>query len=104
MRAGISSASSSSRNSAMALAHLRRRAVARQPACAATLGQGTYAGDVGLAFGRGDHATRIQQVEQMACLHALIVSRQRQWLWPVEQHAAFPFRVLEMAQENVGVG
>jgi hypothetical protein len=44
-----------------------------KPAFATGFRKGAHAGDVAGAFGYADHAARIEKVEQMACLDALIV-------------------------------
>ena len=54
---------------------VRPVAAALQPALAAALGQGAYAADIGGAFGDADDPARVQQIEQMARLHALVVGR-----------------------------
>ena len=51
---------------------------AREPGFGAGLGQRAHAADVGGALGDADHAARVQQVEQVAGLEALVVGRQRQ--------------------------
>ena len=77
MRAGISSESSSSSSSAIAQACAEMTAGA-QPGLGAGLGQRAHAADVGGALGHADHAARVEQVEQVAGLQALVVGRQRQ--------------------------
>src|SRR5882757_783371 len=47
------------------------------PRFAAGLGQLADAQDVALAFGYRDHAAGVEQVEDVACLDALVVGRQR---------------------------
>src|SRR3990170_4211433 len=73
MRAGISSEKSSKRRSGMAL---RPSALRPQPRLAAGLGELAYAQDVALALGHRDDAARIEQIEHVACLDALIVGGQ----------------------------
>ena len=51
-----------------------------QPGFAAGLGQRPHAADIGGALRHADHAARIQQVEGMAGLDALVIGRQRQLL------------------------
>src|SRR5579863_6844488 len=102
MRAGLSSARSSNRNSGKGLA-LHGMAAAGEPGLAAALGQCAHPADEGLALGRRDHATGVEEIEQMARLHALVVGGQRQRLRSLEQHPAFLFRIPEMALERARV-
>src|SRR5258706_15363424 len=104
MGAGISSDRSSRRNSAIVSARLGRAAATGEPALATAFGQRAYPADIGLALGHRDHAAGIQQIEQMARLHALIVCGQRQRRWPIQQDAAFPLGVLEMTEKHRGIG
>src|SRR5687767_7045912 len=104
MRAGISSEKSSSRSSAIAPA-----SCCFQPGLAAALGKFADAEDEGLALGHRDHAARIQHVESMRCLDALIIGGQRQFMAPVagallKERLAFLFGVVEVAPEDFSVG
>ena len=49
-----------------------------QPALAAALGHGPHASDVGGALGDRNDAARIQQVEAVRRLDALVIGRKRQ--------------------------
>src|SRR3546814_20105310 len=102
MRAGISSDKSSSSSSAMRLALCRFRQMppARQPGGAAGFGELADAQDVGLPLGHADDAARIQQVEQMACLEALVVGWQRQLR--SDQIAAFRLDAGEVPEPDDG--
>ena len=50
----------------------------RQPGLGAATRQRTHPADIGRALGHADHAARVEQVEQVAGLDALVVGRQRQ--------------------------
>src|SRR5262249_45112235 len=100
--------SSSSRNSPMALARhrdeggllagRRRRTATGEPGLAATLGQSAHPGDISLALGHRDDAARIQQVEDVARLPAVIIGGQRQSGLALEELGAGRLRVAEMAE------
>src|SRR3954451_16235587 len=89
MRAGISSENSSSRRSGIScalceegggVAEVRSCRAARfrmHPGVAAGLGKFAHAHDVALPLGPRDHAARIQQIEDVARLDALVIGRQR---------------------------
>src|SRR3546814_17546359 len=53
------------------------RRLGRYPGLAAGLGEGTHAADVGLALGHRDDPARVEQVEGMARLHALVIGGPR---------------------------
>src|SRR5580693_6785712 len=85
MRAGISSEKSSSRKSGMsAMSRVVRKAHvifahrAREPGFAARLRERAHPRDIGRAFRHADHTARLQHVEAMARLDALVIARQRQ--------------------------
>src|SRR5271167_1362897 len=101
MRAGISSENSSSSSSGILL-ESRQLLLTRQPGFAASLGERAHAADIGGALGDRDHAARIEQIEQMARLDALVVGRQRQRSG--EQKLALGLGVAEVAQQHLGVG
>src|SRR3546814_10270936 len=75
---------------------------------AAGLGQGAHAADVGLALGDRDDAARIEQVEDVARLHALVIGRQRHRPAPVraelQDRLALRLGVLEVPDQNIGAG
>src|SRR5690606_37585421 len=74
MRAGISSENSSSSRSGM----IRPSAGGGEPGLAAGLGEFADAQDVALPLGDRDDAARIEQIEDMAGLDALVIGRQGQ--------------------------
>src|SRR5436309_2560449 len=78
-----------------------RRILPGQPGLAARLGERADAADIGGALGHADDAARVEQVEEMARLQALIVSRQRQLA--LDQSGAFRLGVAEMRQQLGGV-
>ena len=80
-----------------------------QPGLAAGLGEIAHAQDVALALGHRDHATRIEQVEDVAGLEALVIGGQHHLVMiaPVarsEDGAAGFFRVAEMAKQRFDIG
>ena len=77
-------------------------AAGAQPGLGAGLGQGAHAADVGRALGDADHAARVQQVEQVAGLQALVVGRQRQPA--LQDRCAMLLGVGEVAEQQLGVG
>src|SRR5205823_4321037 len=62
----------------LAGAALASRPGSRQPGLAARFREGADAADIGGALGDADDATRVEQVEGMARLDALVVGRQRE--------------------------
>ena len=78
------------------------RLLAGEPAFAAGFGKGAHAADIGLALGDRDHAARIEQIEAVAGLDALVIGRQGEL--GVEQRLALLLGILEMAQQHLGVG
>ena len=90
-----------------------RGAAARgpEPGRAAGLGELAHAQDVALALGHRDHAAGVEQVEDVACLDALVVGRQRhrggarrRVARPREYLRQAAFRVAEVAEQHLGVG
>ena len=77
MRAGISSDNNSRKNSAIYGA-FRVFDLGRDPSLATGFGEVANTRDIGLALGHRDDATGVKKVEEVACLHALIVGWQRQ--------------------------
>ena len=73
-----------------------------EPGFAAGFGEGSHASDIGGAFGHRNHAARIEQIEIVARLQALVIGGQREARR--EQAFAFLLRVGEMAEQNLGVG
>ena len=80
-----------------------------QPGGAAGFGEFAHAQDVALPLGDRDHAARVEQVEGVARLDALVVGRQRHQMALAalalgEQRPAFGLGVVEVAQQRRGVG
>src|SRR5690606_41148308 len=109
--AGISSERSSSRRSGMSEApgaDGEAAGLRLEEGLAAGLGEVAHAQDVALPLGDGDDAARVEQVEGVGGLDALIVGRQhhavRLALRPLrpgfEQGTALLLRVLEMAKQD----
>src|SRR5438067_2386987 len=80
-----------------------------EPGVAARLRERAHPADIGGALGDADNAAGIEQIEQVACLQALVVGRQRQ-LWPVgtrlpgtQQRVALPLGILEMLGQDAGI-
>src|SRR5690348_7362580 len=102
MRAGISSESSSSRRSGMSgvlafVGALR----AREPGAAAGFGQCPHPRNSGRALGHADYPARVEQIEAVACLDALVIGGKRKAR--LDEGVAFLFRVLEMAGQDGGI-
>src|SRR5215471_3150591 len=105
MPAGISSESNSSSNSPGTGCVIVKQASgvgAGKPHFAACLGERSNPQDVGGAFGDADRAAGVEQIEQMARLQALIVSRERQAA--IDEAAAFLLGIGEMSGEAGGIG
>src|SRR5579862_3473396 len=100
MRAGISSVKSSNKRSGISAALARLRC-AVEPTLAAGLGERAHAADISGALGHRDDAARIEQIEAMACLDALVIGRQRQLR--LEQRAALGLGIAEMRKEALGI-
>src|SRR5579862_4055583 len=100
MRAGISSVKSSSRKSAMSAALARLRC-AVEPTLAAGFGKRAHAADIGGALRHRDDAARIEQIEAMARLDALVIGRQRQLR--LEQRATLGLGIAEMCEQALGI-
>src|SRR6201999_119333 len=64
----------------------------------AAFGQDAHPTNIARPFGYADHAARIQQVEQMARLDALVESRQREV--PGEQRSTFVFGIGKMTGQH----
>src|SRR5690348_6947307 len=84
-----------------------------QPGFATSLGQGAYPRDIGGALGDADYAARIQKIESVAGLDALVIGGQRQFGFIFllasargagEQFLALLFGFREMTEEDLGVG
>src|SRR3546814_11787355 len=75
MRAGISSVSSSIRSSAIASARLGEMAARPHPRLGTAAGQRAHPADIGGALGHAYHAARVEEVEGVARLDALVVGR-----------------------------
>src|SRR5580704_3929869 len=80
-----------------------------EPRRAAAASEFAHSQDIALALGYRYRAARVEQVEDMARLDALIVGRKRHKVAfagraPLEQRHAFRFGVPKMLEENVGVG
>src|SRR5262245_31964938 len=85
-----------------------------EPSRAARFCQLAHTQDVALSLGDRDDAARVQQIEDVTCLDALIIGRQRQAVARVvgagrgptgrEQRLAFLFGIPEMLQQDFGVG
>src|SRR5690242_2554041 len=76
--------------------------IAFEPALTASLGERAHASNVGRPLGHADHAARIEQIEAMTCLDAVIVSWQREFRG--HERLAFLFRVVEVPEEDGGIG
>ena len=70
---------------------------AAQNALAASFCQSAHATDVSRALGHADGSARIQQIEAMTCLDAMIIGRQRQI--GGKQSPALCLGIVEMAQQ-----
>ena len=77
---------------------------AGEPTLAARLGESADAGDIGGALGHRDDTARVEQVESVAGLDALIIGRQRQERVAAQERLAFGFGIGEVAQQRIGVG
>ena len=96
------------------LAHAAPSRFGREPRLAAGLGQFAHAQDVALPLGDRDHAARVEQIEDVARLDALVVGRQRHQVAAaslplgrpagVEIFPAGRLRHLELLEQHVGVG
>ena len=85
-----------------------------EPGRTAGLGQLAHAQNVALPLGDGDDAARVQQIEDVACLDALIVGGQRQPMLRVvgtrggtagcKQRLALLFGIAEVLQQELRVG
>src|SRR3954451_6864585 len=114
MRAGISSEKNSSSRSGMGRFRALGESTAglgRQPCLAAGFRQLAYAQDVALPLSDRDDAARVEQVERVARLDALVVSRQRHEVAAriarrgpagVEISTAGAFRHAELLEQHVG--
>src|SRR3546814_10752232 len=80
----------------------------RYPGLAAGLGEGTHAADVGLALGHRDDPARVEQVEGMARLHALVIGGQRHRpplvVGELQDRLALRLGVLEVPDQDIGRG
>ena len=72
-----------------------------QPRFGTSPGKRTHAANIGLAFGDADDAARIQQVEIMARLHALVISRQCKAAR--DKLLTFVFSIVKMPKQNIRV-
>src|SRR5690606_35978830 len=100
MRAGISSENSSSSNSAIGILH--EMAARFQPATRTGLGERPHPPDIGGALGHADDAARIEDVEEMARLHALVIGRERKA--GRQNIVALALRILEMPHQDLDIG
>ena len=73
-----------------------------EPGFGTGLCQRAHAADIGLPLGDADHAAGVQQVEEVRGLEALVVGGQGQLA--LQDQLAVAFRVLEVAEEDLGVG
>ena len=101
MRAGISSREQLEQQLRHRLA-LAKMAAGGEPGFRARLGQRAHPADIGRALGHADHAARVQQVEQVAGLEALVVGRQRQL--PFQDLLAVALGVGEVPEQDLRVG
>src|SRR6185369_13059509 len=104
MRAGISSENSSSKSSGTVTLRARRLSLALEPGFAAGFGERADAQNVRLPLGDADDTARIEQVEEMRGLDALIIGRQRQERVAAQERLAFGFGIGEVAQQRIGAG
>src|SRR5215472_9762470 len=114
MRAGISSENSSNRRSGIVKnpkAGSGAAAGGLEPGFAAGAGQIAHPQDVALPLGHRYDAARIEQVEQVARLDALVIGRQRHQVARalavpagIEVFAACGLRHAELLEQYVGVG
>jgi hypothetical protein len=74
------------------------------PGLGAALREVTDAADEALAFGGGDHAAGVQQVEDVAGFQRLLVGGERQRLFEGEEFLADLLAVAEPALQHFGVG
>src|SRR5262249_49597635 len=79
------------------------RAAAGEPGLAAAFGQSAHPGDIGLALGHRDDAARIQQIEDVARLQALVIGGERQRRLMIEQPGADLLRILELAKQDLRI-
>src|SRR6185312_6021995 len=77
--------------------------LALQPSLTTGLGKRADAADIGGALGDGNHPARIQQVEAMAGLDALVIGRKRQFRRSKQLSALF-LGILEMLEQDVRIG
>src|SRR5215469_2093676 len=98
IRAGISSDSSSSSSSGMSIGRVR----AGEPSLAAGGCERPDAENIGSALGDADRSTRVEQIEQMARLQALVIGGQRQPA--IDQCRALLFGVGEMGNQPGRLG
>ena len=76
-----------------------------EPGGAAGLGELAHPENVALPLGHRDHTARVEKVEDVARLDALVVGGQGHQVAtvrgaPLEQRPAFGFRVLEMLEQD----
>src|SRR5271170_7004469 len=98
IRAGISSDNNSSSSSDISGAGTR---AVRQPGLAAAFGQCPDTQNIGGALGHADGAARIEEVEQVARLQALVIRGQCEAVF--ENGAAFDLGVSKMPNQPQGV-
>ena len=67
-----------------------------------SFGQRPHATNIGLPLSDGNHPARIEQVEIMARLHALVIGGQGQAFF--NQLHAFGFGIFKMLEQNIGIG
>src|ERR1700730_1220455 len=83
-------------------------ALCLEPSDAACLGEIAHAKNSALPLGHRNHPARVEQIENMRRLDALIVGWQRQQMAIAlvsagEERAARGFRILEMLEQNGGI-